>query len=91
MSENKESEPVQESTSFICKVCGKKNCRVTEKSRNSERVKRQWCSNCWYDLEYQQDRAASVVKRLEDVLAKITFDEVRADLVEKVAKVLKSN
>jgi len=90
MSENKESEPVQESTAFICKVCGKQNCRVTEKSKDSERVKRQWCSDCWYDLEYQTDRATSVVKRLEDVLAKITFDEVKADLVEKVAKVLKS-
>ena len=88
MSENKEK--VEESKAFTCKVCKKENCRVTEKSKDSERVKRQWCSDCWYDLEYQTDRATSVVKRLEDVLAKITFDEVKTDLLEKVGKVLKS-
>ncbi len=90
MSENKEPEPVQESTTFVCKVCGKENCRITEKSKDSVRVKKQMCSDCWYDLEYQQDRVASVVKRLEDVLSKITFPDVKAILVEEVAKVLKS-
>jgi len=81
---------VEESTTFTCKKCGKKNCRIG-KYKDSPRIKLEWCSDCGYELEYQEWRLDPLVKRIQKYMKDIKpFPELKSRFVKDVTKALKA-